>query len=132
MSSSILLKAGCISLIISLTLAWLTTLTRHLKIPIFTRIFVSDSYLLKSHIDFLLMSILLMVFSIFKVEVYPFIIVSTIIGSFMNPLSFLVLSIKPEINKSPTSIFGIYSSISYILTTVGYIGLSLESISMNL
>ncbi|EMM70795.1 hypothetical protein LEP1GSC038_2096 [Leptospira weilii str. 2006001855] len=50
----------------------------------------------------------------------------------MNPLSFLVLSIKPEINKSPTSIFGIYSSISYILTTVGYIGLSLESISMNL
>lgn len=130
MNSSILLLFGCIFLIISLILAWIVTLTKHIKVAIFTKIFVSDSHLLKSHLDFLLMGILLIMFSMLKVEIYSFIIISVITGSFMNPISFLVLSIKPHINKSPTSIFGIYSSVSYILTTVGYVGICLKLIYM--
>lgn len=117
----ILLKSGAVFLVISLVLAWLLVAVKFLGL--FNRIFVNQKYLLSSHLDYIFMAILnwLTYYATAQVrgghELMAWLIIA---GSALNPFLFLVMSIMPEIKKTPFSPFGMFSSFSFTLTTAGY------------
>jgi len=90
------------------------------------KLFPSVPNLLKAHIDYLLMTGLLMIFYLlfahFRVAVSPAILVAMSVGSLMNPVGFLALAISPNIRQNPTSPFGAIMAGSFTLTTIGYAG----------
>ena len=83
-------------------------------------------YLLKSHIDFLMMTGLLFVFFLLFRQLHvtppPFIVVAMSVGSLGNPLGFLALALKPDMSQRPLSPFGVIIVGSFMMTTIGYGG----------
>ncbi|HNP36223.1 MAG TPA: hypothetical protein PKK10_10245 [Woeseiaceae bacterium] len=124
--ASILVVAGSISLTVTLMLAWCLTGIRYLEMGFLKKLFPSYQYLLKSHIDYLLMTGLLMVFFLlfdhFRLSPPAVILLSMTIGSLLNPFGFLVLAIKPNLRQHPATPFGAIMTCSFLLTTIGYIG----------
>ncbi len=118
-----LIFSGAILIAVSLALAWLLVAVKYMGW--FTGIFKNAKHLLSAHIDYLLMAVLnwlLYLLLLNRVGVVDERAVwCVIIGSFWNPFLFLVMSVKPEIRKSPFSPFGMFSSVSFIITTTGYL-----------
>lgn len=123
-SSNLLVLAGSACMFLALVLAWCLVGVR--ASPFMKSIFQSYQYLLKAHIDYLMMSGLLFVFFLlfahFRLSAPPVIALPMIAGSVMNPVGFLVLAVKPKTNQDPASVFGVVMACSFTLTTVGYAG----------
>lgn len=124
--ASILVVAGSLSLTITLVLAWCLAGMRYLESGFLKKLFANYQYLLKSHIDYLLMTGLLMVFFLlfvhFRVSPSWVILIAMSIGSLLNPFGFLVLAIKPNLRQHPSTPFGAVMAGSFVLTTIGYLG----------
>jgi hypothetical protein len=124
--ANILVVAGSLALTVTLGLAWSLAGIRYLSSGFLKGLFPSYAYLLKAHIDFLLMTGLLMVFFLlfahFQVSPAPTVLVAMCIGSLGNPAGFLALAIKPDLPQRPNSPFGALMTGSFVLTTVGYLG----------
>jgi hypothetical protein len=90
------------------------------------RLFPNYQNLLKAHIDYLMMTGLLMIFFLlfnhFRVAPPPFVVVAMCVGSFMNPVGFIALAIRPTLRQSPASPFGAVMAGSFSMTTIGYAG----------
>ena len=99
---------------------------RYLELGVLKRLFPSYQYLLKSHIDYLLMTGLLMVFFLlfahFQVSPSAVILLAMSIGSLLNPFGFLVLAMRPNLRQHPSTPFGAIMGGSFVLTTAGYLG----------
>src|SRR5690242_12953316 len=93
--------AASAELLFSLFLAWLGAFALYLKPPILNRIFARPFYLIKTHIDFLLMSLLMFAFYVVGVPLPGWVITCTILGSITNPALFLVLAVDANPNMSP-------------------------------
>ena len=123
-SFSVLVVAGSLCLAITLVLSWRLVGVR--SSACMKKVFPNYQQLLKAHIDYLLMSALLMIFYLlfaqFRVVVTPVILVSMSVGSLLNPVGFLALAIKPDLRQQPTSLFGAIMAGSFTLTTIGYMG----------
>lgn len=111
-------------MILALLLAWCLVGVR--SSSYMKSVFPNYQYLLKAHIDYLMMSGLLMIFFLlfahFRLSAPLVIVLSMVTGSLMNPVGFLVLAIKPKTNQHPVSPFGVIMACSFTLTTVGYAG----------
>jgi hypothetical protein len=122
--ANVLVVVGSLCLLITLVLAWCLVGVR--SSPPMKRIFPNYQYLLKAHIDYLLMTGLLMIFFLlfthFGVSPSPLVAFSMCAGSFMNPVGFLALAAKPGLSQQPTSPFGAVMAGSFTLTTIGYAG----------
>ena len=122
--SGLLVVVGSICLTITLVLAWCLVGVRSSSLV--RKLFPSVPNLLKAHIDYLLMTGLLMMFYLlfahFRLSVSPVILVALSVGSLMNPVGFLVLAIKPDTKQIPASPFGAIMATSFTLTTIGYAG----------
>jgi hypothetical protein len=90
------------------------------------RAFPSYQHLLKAHIDYLMMTGLLMIFFVlfnhFRVSPSPLVAFGMCAGSFMNPIGFIALAMKPTLRQQPNSPFGAVMATSFTLTTIGYAG----------
>lgn len=121
-----LVLTGCLCITFALALAWTLAGIRYMQLGFLKKIFVNYGYLLKSHIDFLMMTGLIFVFYLMfmQLAVTPpaWVIGAMCIGSVLNPLGFLALAIKPDLPQTPTSLFGALMSGSFTLTTLGYLG----------
>jgi hypothetical protein len=97
--SGVLAVAGSLCLTITLVLAWCLVGVRSSSLV--RKLFPSVPNLLKAHIDYLLMTVLLMVFYLlfahFRLSVSPVVLAAMSAGSLMNPVGFLALAIKPTI-----------------------------------
>jgi hypothetical protein len=124
--STVLVLAGSLALTITLGLAWCLAGMRYLDSAFLKRLFPSYQYLLKSHIDYLLMTGLLMVFFLLfaqlRVSPSSMILLAMCIGSLLNPFGFLVLAMKPNLRQHPSTPFGAIMAGSFVLTTIGYLG----------
>ena len=122
--ASILVVTGGLCLLITLVLAWCLVGVR--SSAFMKRLFPNYQNLLKAHIDYLLMTGLLMIFFLlfnhFRVSPSPLVVVAMSVGSFMNPVGFIALAIKPGLRQQPTSPFGAVMASSFTLTTIGYAG----------
>jgi len=122
MSEHPLLFFACIEIIVSLALAWLGVATMYLKLPPLPQVFRRPMYLIKSHIDFLLMALLLIAFHLIAVPLPGWIVVCAVIGSFTNSSLFLVLAVLEKPDFSPFKPLGMAGTISFLLTTASFGG----------
>ena len=119
-----LVVVGSLCMTLALILAWCLAGVR--SSAMMKGWFPSYPNLLKSHIDFLMMTGLLFVFFLLfaHLGVTPpaFVVVAMSVGSLGNPLGFLALAIKPDMSQRPASPFGVIIVSCFTLTTIGYGG----------
>jgi len=88
------------------------------------RCFPNPQYLLKAHLDFLMMTGLLFVFFLvfehLRLTPPMAIMVAMTVGSMGDPSGFLALALKPDLAQKPTTPFGAVMVLSFTATTVGY------------
>jgi hypothetical protein len=122
--ASVLVVVGSLCLLITLVLAWCLVGVR--SSAFMKKLFPNYQNLLKAHIDYLLMTGLLMIFFLlfthFQVSPSPVVVVAMCVGSFMNPVGFIALAVKPTLHQQPASPFGAVMAGSFTLTTIGYAG----------
>lgn len=115
---------AAINLLVSLLLAWIASFIVYTKNRPLQRIFVSTRYLIRAHIDFLLMSLLLIatyyVITEFSLTVPAFVIVLAIIGAVYNPSGFVISAIKPQLSEPKTTINKIVTLLAFIPATIGF------------
>src|SRR4029079_18029283 len=117
-----LVVVGSVCMTLALILAWCLAGVR--SSATMKRWVPGYQNLLKSHIDFLMMTGLLFVFFLLfrQLGVTPpaFVVVAMSVGSIGNPRGFRPLALKPDMSQRPASPFGIIIVGSFILTTIGY------------
>ena len=122
--SSILVVTGSLCLLITLVLAWCLVGVR--SSAFMKTLFPNYQNLLKAHLDYLMMTGLLMIFFLlfnhFRVSPPPLVVFAMSAGSFMNPVGFIALAIRPTLRQTPASPFGAVMAGSFTLTTIGYAG----------
>lgn len=111
----ILLQVACITLLIALVEAWCLVGTHAMKIPAALEFFKFPDKLLSSHLDYLMMTMLLLGIYAAKVPFPAWVRWPMVIGSITNPLLFLLQSIPFFFPGMKLFVFA-----SIILTTFGY------------
>ena len=115
-----LLIAGSICITMALLEAWCMVSIRFWNMTAIKQKVVGYGFLVKSHLDYLLMSSLL--FSIYsvlthlKAELSPVFIICMCVGSFLNPFGFLVAAFR----KQPSVVMTYVTYFSFTLTTLGF------------
>lgn len=126
MVKELLVLTGAVCLTLALLEAWMLVVLSSNPGAALAKWIRESRDLLKSHIDFLLMSQFLFVFYLlfnhFQVKASAFIILSMCLGSLGNPLLFLIRAAKPEWKDEPSLGFRLMMSSSCLLTTMGYLG----------
>lgn len=126
MMNEFLVVTGSLCLILALIEAWLLVIIFTNPDSGLSKIIPGSQDLLKSHIDYLLMSLFLfvfyMLFANFQVKPSLFLIVSMCIGSVGNAGLFLIRAINPDFKSEPSTVFRLVMGISCFLTTIGYVG----------
>lgn len=93
--------AASICLIMALIQAWILTAFRYLRIQAVKKIFPNYKDLVRSHIDYLIMSALIfctwLVLLQLQLQVPTLILWLTFIGALYNPFGFVLQAIKPDI-----------------------------------
>lgn len=122
--TGLLAVVGSICMMLALALAWGLAGVRSSRFV--KKCFPNPQYLLKAHLDFLMMTGLLFVFFLVfeQLRITPptAIVVAMSVGSLGNPSGFLALAIKPELPQRPATPFGALMVLSFSATTVGYGG----------
>lgn len=113
----ILLRTAAITLLIGLVLAWCLTFSIPMKIPFFVELFKDKEALLSSHLDFLMMTMLLLGFYASKITLPKYVQWPMAIGSIGNPTLFLIGSLT---DNAQIPIMMPFVMISIVLTTFGY------------
>jgi len=115
--NAVILRVGMISLLIALVLAWCLVFTKGMKLPFAVELFKQPDKLLSAHLDFLMMTMLLLGFFCVRVPL-PFMARWPMaIGSITNPTCFLIESLYAT---HPPAGYMMFVFPSIILTTVGY------------
>lgn len=116
----LLIIAGAVLVILSLALGWLLVAKRYLSLSAVNRIIRDDTKIVKCHVEYILMALLLFAFYFLRFDLPLTLVISACAGAFLNPSLFLVLAIKPDIRKNVGSPFSVISTFSFILTTFGF------------
>lgn len=111
----ILLRTAAITLIIGLILAWCLVFTIPMKIPYFLQIFKDTDALLSAHLDFLMMTMLLLGFYASKIPLPSYVVWPMALGSIGNPTLFLFGALELKFSLMPIIVLS-----SILLTTIGY------------
>ena len=123
----LLAVVGSVCMMLALVLAWCLAGVRSSRFV--KRCFPNPQYLLKAHLDFLMMTGLLFVFFLVfgQLRLAPpsAIVAAMSLGSVTNPAGFLALAIRPTLRQTPTAPFGVIMVLSFTATTVGYGGAAL-------
>jgi len=123
-STGVLAIAGSVCMTLALVLAWGLAGVRSSRF--LKRWIPSPQYLLKAHLDFLMMTGLLFVFYLVfeQLGVTPpaAIVVAMSAGALGNPSGFLALALKPDLPQKPATPFGALMVLSFTATTVGFGG----------
>ncbi len=122
--TGILAVVGSVCMTLALVLAWGLAGVRSSRLV--KRCIPNPQYLLKAHLDFLMMTGLLFVFFLvfehLRLTPPMAIVVAMSVGSMSNPSGFLALALKPDLPQKPATPFGALMVLSFTATTVGYGG----------
>jgi hypothetical protein len=122
--TGLLAVVGSLCLMLALVLAWCLAGVRASRFV--KKCFPNPQYLLKAHLDFLMMTgLLFVVFLLFEhLRLTPpaAVVAAMSVGSLGNPSGFLALAIRPNLPQRPATPFGALMLLSFTATTVGYGG----------
>jgi len=122
--TGLLAVVGSVCMTLALVLAWCLAGVRSSRFV--KKCFPNPQYLLKVHLDFLMMTGLLFVFFLLfehlRLTPPTAIVVAMSLGSVGNPSGFLALAVRPELPQRPATPFGALMLLSFTATTVGYGG----------
>lgn len=124
----LLVITGSFLIILSIATGWLIVAKRYLALVPAVSIIKDDIRLVKGHMEYPVMALLLFSFYALNQEMPYCLVVPACIGAFANPSLQLFLSIKPDVEKRATSLFGIISTLSFLVTSVGLGGLAVLTI----
>ncbi len=127
----LLLLSGAFLILLSIAIGWLIIARKYLSLEIFIRLIRDDKKLVKAHIDYIMMALILFAFFIIGVNLPLPLILLACAGALADPALFIFLSVKPDVNKKIGSPFSVISTIVFLITTVG-IGGSAFFIILNL
>ena len=113
----ILLRVACISLLLALVLAWCLVFTNAIQVQAALDIFKDTDKLLSAHLDFLMMTMLLLGFYASKITLPLYVVWPMAIGSITNPTCFLLESLFPG-SEHPA--IGLFIMVSIVIATFGY------------
>lgn len=122
MSWLLVVAAGV--MIFSLFEAWLATLIIYGKVKRLKKIFPATHNLIRSHVDYLMMTSLLLV-SYFiclhlNIILPAWVIVLLCIGVIYNPFGFFVKAINPNAGQSDTAFGKVMVCVAFLPTTIGF------------
>jgi hypothetical protein len=122
--TGVLAVMGSVCLTLALVLAWCLAGVRSSRFV--KRCIPGPQYLLKAHLDFLMMTGLLFLFFLLfehlRLTPPTVIVVAMSLGSVGNPSGFLALAVRPDLPQRPATPFGALMVLSFTTTTVGYGG----------
>lgn len=111
-------------ILISLALAWLATAVRIMQIPTLKQRFPSGDHIVKGHIDFLLMALLLMGFFLlaraYDITYPAWAVWFMIVGGFTNSFTFIIVAMHVPENFKPGPLFAVGTTASFVITTLGF------------
>jgi len=123
-SMSWLLVTAAGVLIFSLVEAWIATLIVYGKVAFLKKIFPATQNLIRSHVDYVMMTSLLGVTYFFclhlNIVLPKAIIVILCIGVIYNPFGFFVKAINPKAGQSNTLLGKAGVCITFLPTTIGF------------
>lgn len=130
MTNIVLLRGAALWILVALILAWCLVGLKA-EAPLMTAIFSGKfTRVLQAHIDFLLMSALLLGFYGARVPLAPLVRWAMVVGAFTNSSLFLLMAIFPILDGAPAegvgpALFGLYLKASIATTTFGFAGASI-------
>jgi len=126
MANEWLVITGSLSLVIALLEAWMLVILFTQPGSGLTKLIQNPQDLIKSHIDYLMMSQLLFVFyllfSHYQRPAPSVILLFMCLGAIGNAGLFLVRAMYPSLKDEPTPAFRTSMGISCLMTTVGFLG----------
>lgn len=121
-----LVVTGSVCLMLALLEAWVMVAVFSNPGGGLARYIPGSHDLLKSHIDYLMMAMLLFVFYLlfahFQIRAGGFLVFCLCLGSVGNPALFLIRAIYPSLKEQQTPPFRAAMFVSCVLTTLGYLG----------
>lgn len=125
MPIEILVLTGSLCLTLALIEAWMLVVVFSSPDSALAKLIPGAIDLLKSHIDYLMMSMFLFIFyllfSHFKISPSVFVMVCFCLGSLGNPALFFIRAMKPNLKTEQTPLFRASMGVSCLLTTIGYL-----------
>ena len=123
-SLSWLLVVAAGVMIFSLFEAWLATLIIYGKVKILKKLFPATHNLIRSHVDYIMMTTLLSVAYFFclhlNIALPKTIIVLICIGAIYNPFGFFIKAINPKAGQSDTFLGKFMVCAAFLPTTIGF------------
>tara|TARA_R110002072_G_scaffold283828_1_gene447469 strand:+ start:9443 stop:9856 length:414 start_codon:yes stop_codon:yes gene_type:complete len=123
-SHDTLLLTAAICLIMSLGLAWLASFILYLKTAWLKKIVKANHQLIRAHIDYILMCLLLVVIYYLCQEraiVLPtWCIITACIGALYNPFGFIVLAFKPSMANPESTLEKARVLLGFLPATIGF------------
>ncbi len=130
MQQSTLVVTALFCLIVSLVLAWLASLILYARLEPLKSLFVAPHQLVRAHIDYLLMSMLLvMVYYLcreFSVVLAPATIALACLGALYNPVGFIALAVRPDMARPRTAAAKARVLLGFVPATLGFGGAAVE------
>lgn len=134
-SMSWLLAVAAFSTLFSLLLAWLGTFILYAKVEGLKKLFPATHNLIRAHIDYLMMTMLLSVIYFIclhlSIVLPDSIIVILCIGALYNPFGFIVKAINPKAGQSDSFFSKLGVCLGFVPATIGF-GYSMVAILMAL
>lgn len=123
-SHDTLLFIAAICLLFSLALAWLASFILYAKVAWLKKRIKANHQLIRAHIDYLLMSLLLVVTyylcDVRAVVLPDWCVVTACIGALYNPFGFIVLAFKPAMANPETRLEQARVLLGFLPATIGF------------
>lgn len=110
---------GAVLILISIAIGWVIVARKYLSLGFLEKMIRDDKKLVKAHIDYVMMALILFAFFFIGVSLPQPLIILACAGAFADPALFIFLSVKPGVNKTIGSPFSIMSTIVFLITTAG-------------
>lgn len=115
----ILAICGAVLILLSTAIGWVIIARKYLSLGFVEKVIRDDKKLVKAHIDYVTMALILFAFFLIGENLPQPLIILACAGALTDPALFIFLSVRPGINRKIGSPFSIISTIVFLTTTIG-------------
>lgn len=115
----ILAICGAVLILLSIAIGWVIIARKYLSLGFVEKVIRDDKKLVKAHIDYVTMALILFAFFLIGENLPQPLIILACAGALTDPALFIFLSVRPGINRKIGSPFSIISTIVFLTTTIG-------------